>query len=104
MQSYKRRECSKRNGDSLFRLGDMSYVIKFSWKPLLNELCQKSTNSFHGLKLLFSSSGRKLMLNNMGMATALLLKAFNKHMCSPQAVISVILYSGHASKQVCGLN
>lgn len=36
----------------------------------------------------------------LGMTGSLLLKARNKHLALPQAVISVVMYAGHCSKQV----
>lgn len=90
---------SRKYGDSLLRLGHYD-LRKFSWKPVIKEL---NSNAPILMSVLKSALGKKSSLSCIRIVASILLKNFCKHLALPQAVVSIILYSGHCSNQVCVL-
>ena len=89
---------SRKYGDSLLRLGQMK-LSQFSWKPIVKELQHDAPVLFSILSTVLCKNG-KMKLADIGFTASVLLKNYCTHLALPQAVISVILYSGHCSKQV----
>ena len=87
-----------KSGDSFFRFSHVAALQSFSWKPLLKELSEKAPNLYAFLKAALSSQKKKSLI---GMTASVLLKGKNMQMAQIPTIISVILYAGHASKQVC---
>lgn len=89
---------SRKDGDSLLRLGQLQ-MSQFSWKPIVKELRRDAPVLFSVLSTALSKNGN-VKLADVGITASILLKNFCTHLALPQAIVSVILYSGHCSKQV----
>ena len=87
--------CSRKYGDSVLRETSSTAVTNFSWASIVQELKSQAPTLYTLIK-----SGCRVPTHALGMTGSLLLKARNKHLALPQAVISVVMYAGHCSKQV----
>lgn len=86
------------NTNSILRGSDIKC---FTWDILLNELKQHSPNFFHLLGCLTKTkSTRPNEKATIGVCAAILLKHRYFKMSLVQKITSIILYSGHTSKQV----
>ena len=103
-------ECSKlcqRNDKSAFRNIPVSQMSAFDWKPLTNELELKAPMLLQILRTLASSKDHRNKRKSdsahyPGICTAasVILKERNREMCGIQSVVSLLLFSSHANKQV----
>ena len=90
------RLCKKKN--IIFRMNAIGRpLVKF--KILIKELRRQAPLLFSIAKSASTGtkSKKKPNLNAAAMAAAVLLKERNKTMCSPQSIVSVLLYAGHCS-------
>ncbi len=100
--------CSRKYGDSVLRLPpaklkDFLHSSKlkgFQWREISHELKKKAPTLYGILRAACTKDGEEPNLLLLGMAASVLLKARNKFLCLPQAVVSVLLYAGHCSKMV----
>ena len=93
--------CSRKHGDSVLRLSDMNAVKKFSWGTILRELRLESPTLYSFLRAVLFKHKHRVHHRSVGMCASLLLKSRNKHLGLVQGVISLLMYAGHSSKQVC---
>lgn len=93
--------CLRRCGDSRFRLSMPSSVTKFSWVHIVDELKARAPVLYSILKASLSERGRIIPKSAIGIAASVLLKHRNRQLAFIQAVISIVMYAGHCSKQVC---
>ena len=82
--------------DSILREKSQPAMELFSWTTIQLELEKHSCVLVKFLENAFPKVNRKILL----MTTAMLLKGRNRKMCHVQAMISLLLYAGHAGKQV----
>ena len=104
--------CSKK-ASSLLRKRTPDAMRSFTWGDLAQELEQQSPILYQVLKdcvyrkrRKVSAQGVSYRVNDIaviGMCAAILLRHHNTHMNLVQRIISTLLYSGHAPKQVCNL-
>ena len=104
--------CSKKTS-SLLRKRTPDAMRSFAWRDLVQELEQHSPTLYQVLKDCVYKKRRKVSgrgvsyrVNDntvIGMCAAILLRHHNTHMNLVQRIISTLLYSGHAPKQVCDL-
>ena len=87
---------SKRSLISPFRLKSMKSLKSFKMRLLVKFFKRKAPYLSRCLKA--AANGES---NVVTTAASILLKARNNDLCSLQAVISIIMYAGHCSKQVC---
>lgn len=92
--------CSRKYGDSVLRLTSPAAVTQFSWKPVIQELKSQAPTLHSFIHSALAKRGRRVRPFAVGMAGSLLLKYRNQFLALPQAVISVVMYAGHCSKQV----
>ena len=95
-----RQMCSCKHGDSVLRFLSVLELHDFKWKRLTRELKKKAPTL---LTLLRAAAESKKFLPSksiVGMASSMFLYGRNSQLCIPQAVNSVILYTGHCSKMV----
>lgn len=102
MQSLIHKELRYLCSDRLNSVLRTSKIEEFSWDGLLDELRKHAPLYFAIMQgCTRTRTARKNQDSVIGMCTAILLKhKFNK-MCAAQKMISLILYAGHAGKQVC---
>ena len=119
VKSECRRLCQLKPKPSVLRMKSSDELKSFTWKAVTLELKQRAPILLAVLQAAAESyrqrvprqtlsrrrkKGSKLMKmareSVIGMAAAVLLKERNKNMCKLQAVISTLLYAGHASKEV----
>lgn len=99
-------ECSKlcqKSNPSSFRKLPVSEFATFQWKQFIDELRLKAQTL---LRILCAMSSRKqksgsLQYPGICVAASVLLKARNREMSAIQSLISLLLFSTHAEKQVC---
>ena len=92
--------CSRKYGDSVLRLNSIAAVTQFSWKPFLQELKKQAPTLYSFIRSAVAKRQCNTSHFALGMNASILLKHRNKHLALAQAVTSVIMYSGHGSKQV----
>lgn len=87
---------------SIFRIGTVEKIKALKMSDVTRELRKKAPILYTIVKRACTRrrAMKKSNLNVATMAAALLLKERNKTLCSPQAIISIILYAGHCSKMV----
>ena len=101
--------CTTKHGSSILRNTSSKDLTSFTWKQVVHEqkLCAPVLYKF--LKAVVVRKGKcvakprikKKGASSVGIAASVLLKCRNKFLCQIQSVISVLLYAGHCSKQVC---
>lgn len=95
------RLCRKKGENTIFRLSSMSALKKLKVTDFTKELRRRAPILYTVVKRACTRSRAKIKKSNVAtIAAALLLKGRNKTMCSPQAIISILLYAGHCSKMV----
>ena len=99
-------ECSKlcqKSKPSLFRKFPVSELATFQWKQFIDELRLKAPTLLHILCAMSSCKRKSESLRYPGIcvAASVLLKGRNRKMCAIQSLISLLLFSTHAEKQVC---
>ena len=95
-----RQMCSRKHGDSVLRFLSVLELRDFKWKMLTQELKKKAPTL---LTLFRAAAESKKFLSSdsiVGMAASMILYGRKSQLCIPQAVNSVILYTGHCSKMV----
>ena len=102
--------CQKRSPPSPFRSTVVGDFQNFRWKDYIDDLSLKAPTL---LSLLYSivshtdhrNAKKTASTHHPGicMTMAVLLKERNREMCGVQSLISLILYSSHAEKQVKSL-
>ena len=98
----KRLLCLRKYGDSILRLlhSISSIMGHFSWIPVLRELKLQAPILFSFLKAALAKRGRKMPQYAVCICASVLLKNRNKNLTLIQAIISIVMYAGHCSKQV----
>lgn len=92
--------CSTKYGASVLRDTTSTSLTHFSWKPFLSELQSRAPTLYAVIKSATEKPRKGLNPSAICVAAALILKSRNKFLSQIQAVISVLLYAGHCSKQV----
>lgn len=108
---------SKKWGSSCLRQRTLDALESFSWEKLLLELKLKAPTLYHVLQGCVNvrrreragrQGKRRVHRPNdsavLGVCAALLCRHRNQHLNLLQRLISLILHSGHAGKQVCFLS
>lgn len=94
-------------GDSILRsISNVNSLTHFSWKSILAELKMHTPTLYtllRGALMKRRDSHLQVPYHALGMTACVLLKHRNKHMSLTQALVSVLMYAGHCSKQVCNL-
>ena len=103
-----RRICARtEEGDSILRsISNVNSLTHFSWKSILAELKMHTPTLYtllRGALMKCQDSHLQVPHHALGMTACVLLKHRNKHMALTQALVSVLMYAGHCSKQVCTL-
>lgn len=93
--------CSTKYGASFLRNLSAVAVTSFSWKPVVAELKKRAPVLYMTLKAALTRPKKRVDVSALGITAAVLLKCRNKFLSQAQAVVSVLLYAGHCSKQVC---
>ena len=93
--------CSTKYGASCLRNLSQAAVSSFSWKSVVDELRKRTPVLYATLKAALTRPRMRVDVSALGITAAVLLKCRNKFLSQAQAVISVLLYAGHCSKQVC---
>ena len=91
--------CSN-NYHSIIREHSPTALEYFSWRTIILEVMHKAPTLYTIIdKCLMSSneSSRHLLC----VVASVVLKSRNPHMCMVQAMVSILMYAGHAGKQVC---
>ena len=91
------------NVGSLLRSNNMDDMKCFSWSKLVDELRVHAPTLLHLLQAMVKkkkSCNRPPADGIIGVCASILLKHHYDKMSMVQKIISVVLYSGHASKQV----
>ena len=83
--------------NSFLKSGD---VKGFKWSSLLKELKQYAPQFLSVLTSIIPSKKHQNQCAAIGMCTAIILKHTSSKMSLVQKIVSLILYAGHASKQV----
>lgn len=96
--------CLRRCGDSGFRLSEPSSVTKFSWVHIVDELKALAPVLYSFIRASLAKRGRIVPKSAVGICASVLLKHRNRQLAFVQAVISIVMYAGHCSKQVCCSN
>ena len=101
--------CSKK-ASSLLRMNTPDALRSFTWEDLVQELEKLSPTFYQVLKQCvhrrrrnFSRRGVTYRVNDnavIGICAAILLRHHNTHLNLVQRIVSTLLYSGHAPKQV----
>ncbi len=84
----------------MFRVSNIRKLECFDFDLLKRELLQKAPVLMAILKGVVPNSKTSVLSPSIVMATAILLNTRSNHLCILQALIGIILYSGHASKVV----
>ena len=92
--------CSRKHGDSILRSISSASVTHFSWQSILQEIKSRAPTLYFLIKSIISKQEKQLPQFTVGIIAGVLLKHRNKHLCLPQALISVVMYAGHCSKEV----
>ena len=92
--------CSRKYGDSVLRSTTNAAVLHFSWAHVIRELKSQAPTLHSFIRSAMSKRGKRLHPYAIGMNASLLLKHRSKHLCLSQAVILIVMYAGHCSKQV----
>ena len=105
--------CSKKASSSL-RINTPNALRSFTWEGLVKELEKLSPTFYQVLKECVyrrrrrvSHQGVSYRVNDnavIGVCAAILLRHHNTHLNLEQRIVSTLLYSGHAPKQVCNFN
>lgn len=95
-----KRICSRKSGDSVLRLSSILAVTNFSWGPVMKELKLQAPTMYSLINSALSSRKCKAKKSAVGVNASILLKTRNKDIALFQAVVSVVMYAGHCSKQV----
>lgn len=66
----------------------------------MKELKSRAPTLLSFFKISLAKRGRKVPNYAVGMSASVLLKNRNKNLSLVQAVVSVVMYAGHCSKQV----
>ena len=93
--------CSRNHGDSVLRFLSVLELRDFKWKMLIRELKKKAPTLLRVLRAAAESKRFLPSESIVGMAASMLLYGRNSQLCIPQAVNSIVLYTGHCSKLVC---
>lgn len=94
--------CSRKSGDSVLRLSNIAAITKFSWGAIIRELKLHTPTLYSVIRsALKKKKSYKVKRYAVGVNASVLLKTRNKNIALFQAVLSIIMYSGHCSKQVC---
>ena len=91
--------CSN-NYHSIIREHSPTALEYYSWRTIILEVMHKAPTLYTIIdKCLMSSneSSRHLLC----VVASVVLKSRNPHMCMVQAMVSILMYAGHAGKQVC---
>ena len=94
------KELCSNNYHSIIREHSPTALECFSWRTITLEVMQKAPTLYAIIeKCLMSSneSSRHLLC----VFVSVVLKSRNPHMCMVQAMVSILMYAGHAGKQVC---
>lgn len=89
--------------DSILREKSQAAMEQFSWDSIWLELEGKAiifTTLLKNAVKSFTNQTKKSLI----MCMSMILKSQNRNMCAVQAMVSLILYAGHAGKQVCTTN
>lgn len=92
--------CSRKHGSSVLRSSTNAAITHFNWSHVIREVKAQAPTLHSLIKSAISRRGKRLHESAIGMTSAVLLKHRSRCLCLPQAVISVVLYAGHCSKQV----
>ena len=102
--------CERRSPPSPFRTTAVDGFQTFQWKDFIDDLTQRAPTLLSLLSTIVSHTDHRnekktASAHDPGicMTTAVLLKERNREMCGVQSLISLILYSSHAEKQVKSL-
>ena len=86
----------------IFILNDHCKTTEFKWHNLCAELKRRAPTLYATLEAAsWCSRSKTSPLTGVEMAAGLLLKHRNQQMALLQTIVSIILYTGHASKKVC---
>lgn len=95
--------CLRKHRDSLLRQTNYFAMKRFSWKRIIHELNSHAPILVSFVKSALAKCGRKVPRYAVGVCASVLLKNRNRNLALIQAMISVVMYAGHCSKQVCEL-
>ena len=93
--------CSTKYGGSFLRGLSAHAITTFSWKPVVAELKMRAPVLYSLLKAAIVRPRQKVSVSAIGIAASVMLRCRSKFLSQAQGVISVLLYAGHCSKQVC---
>ena len=103
-------ECTnlcKKTTISTFRTIPVDQLSNFTWKDMIEELQQKAPLLFTLLHSIVSRNDHRNTVKVANIhypgicsAAAVLLKERNREMCGLQSLVSLLMYSCHAEKQV----
>jgi len=92
--------CSTKESNMLYQKTNEA-LNQFSWNQLMAELESNAPVLLYILKVCTSTKGQRINTNAViGMCIAIITKHRHFKMSLVQRIISLILYSGHANKQV----
>ena len=87
--------------NSIFCEHSVASIKQFNWDTLISELEDKTPLTLHLLQNCFPHQAKsEVTYPVICMCMAILMKGRNQKMCMLQAMVSLILYAGHAGKQV----
>ena len=93
---------------SPFHAIPVEQLVTFNWKDMAADLEQKAPLLFRVLHSITARNDHRTMVKvgdahypGISSAAAILLKERNREMCGLQSLVSLIMYSCHAEKQVC---
>ena len=104
--------CTTKHGSSILRKTASKDLTLFTWKKIVHELklCAPVLYKFlkavivrkqKGAQKKFLKKQKYRSTSSVGIAASIMLKCRNKFLSQAQSVLSVLLYAGHCSKQVC---
>ena len=87
--------------NSTLRSQSADALTAFTWGKVIDELAARAPTLLSLLEMCtYTRKPRRNRMAVIGMCTALLLKLRFHKMCLVQKIISLLLYAGHAGKQV----
>ena len=92
--------CSIKNGGSILRNTSPAALANFSWKLFIAELKSQAPTLYAIVKSAVTKPQKSPNLNSVGIIAAVLLNCRSRVLSQVQAVVSILLYAGHCSKQV----
>lgn len=93
--------CSSTGDTCLLRSKLTDSILTIDWEALHRELCDKAPLLMSVLESVTPTKRQPCKKAALCMCASVLLFAHTKNMSLIQRVISILLYAGHASKQVC---